>query len=124
KIQEDLTAKTQAAQQFKMAHGIISFQDEKVNLVALTMAKVSEQLTEANLKLISAEANYEAVESLKNDPDKLLDMARADQPTGINVNPERNEPIRDVIDNELLQTSASLRAGINEKARKIDDLLR
>ena len=93
KFEAEVNEKRRALLAFKEKHGILSFQDERGNLILQSLAKISEALTTARIETIDARAAYDGVEALSATPQKLLELARAELPreTVVNVDHDANE---------------------------------
>ncbi len=124
KQEKELGERRQATLDFKRKNGILSFQDEKGNIVLQRLSKLSEALTSAQLEAMDALANLEVVEGLKSEPSKLLELAKSEQPKDMQVNVDHAETSHDQTDAHLLASGDALRADIEATERRIDKLRR
>jgi capsular exopolysaccharide synthesis family protein len=91
RLTEDLRVAVQAVTDKRKANGILSFAGDRSNIIYETLAKLSAELTNAEMALITARSDYDWMTSLrdKNDRGALLELAklrvRANMPTAMEV---------------------------------------
>jgi capsular exopolysaccharide synthesis family protein len=124
KREAELDTRRKATLEFKRSHGILSFQDEKGNIVLQRLSRLSELLTTAQLETMDAKSNLDMVEDLQNSPLQLLALARSDQPRAMELNLDRLENSHEQFDARLLASGDALRAGIEQAERQLDKLRR
>jgi succinoglycan biosynthesis transport protein ExoP len=90
KLEKEVSEKRSNLLAFKQSHGILSFQDERGNIVSQSLAKISEVLTTARIETIDAKAAYDGIKQIAGDPKKVLQLARADQAKDTIVNIDRD----------------------------------
>ena len=71
KLEESLT--------FKRDNGMLSFLDDRGNIVTERLGRLSQSLTDVQLEKIDAESHYQWVMKLAEEPKQLLEYARAEQ---------------------------------------------
>ena len=124
KREVELAEHRKATLDFKRSHGMLSFQDEKGNIVLQRLSKLSEALTTAEMDSLDAASNLQVVQGLRDQPDKLLDLARGDQPTAMEVNVDRGGGSHDQVDSRLLASGDLIRSEIELAERNLDRLRR
>jgi succinoglycan biosynthesis transport protein ExoP len=121
----ELDGKRKLVLEFQRSHGILSFRDEKGNIVMQRLAKLSESLTNAQIEVMDAQANLDAAEQIKGDPIKILELAKSATPKGdMDIKLDNSEASRDPIDMELLGSVRALRADIEQTQRRVERLKR
>jgi len=71
KYEQKLLEKQQAVLKFTRENGTVSFDDNDNNIVMKRLVRLSEALTETQLEIAEAKADYDAFESIMHDPDKV-----------------------------------------------------
>jgi capsular exopolysaccharide synthesis family protein len=85
KRDKELSDKYEEMVQFTRENGVVSFDNKGGNIVFQKLIALSEALTEAQLITINAQADYEAVKAMADDPAKVKQFAAALPTTGIHV---------------------------------------
>jgi capsular exopolysaccharide synthesis family protein len=85
KRDKELSNKYEEMVQFTRENGVVSFDNKGGNVVFQKLITLSEALTEAQLMTINAQADYEAVKAIADDPAKVKQFAAALPTTGIRV---------------------------------------
>ncbi len=87
KVKRDaqLTEKFQQLVQFTKENGIVSFDDKNGPIVFQRLAKLSTALTDAQLATINAKADFEAILSMVDEPEKIKQFAMAQPNAGVRV---------------------------------------
>ena len=85
KRDKELSVKYEEMIQFTRENGVVSFDNKGGNVVFQKLLTLSETLTEAQLMTINAQADYEAVKAIADDPGKVKQFAAAMPTTGIRV---------------------------------------
>jgi capsular exopolysaccharide synthesis family protein len=79
----DMKQKSQALMAFKQANGMLSFADEKGNIITQRLGRLSEEITDAQLQTIRAAADYKAAKAaLEGDPARRGEWLKALQAKG------------------------------------------
>jgi len=85
KRDKELSDKYEEMVQFTRENGVVSFDNKGGNVVFQKLITLSEALTEAQLITINAQADYEAVKAIADNPTKVKQFAAALPTTGIRV---------------------------------------
>jgi capsular exopolysaccharide synthesis family protein len=85
KRDKELSDKYEEMVQFTRENGVVSFDNKGGNIVFQKLITLSEALTEAQLMTINAQADYEAVKAIADNPAKVKQFAAALPTTGIRV---------------------------------------
>ena len=85
KRDKELSDKYEEMVQFTRENGVVSFDNKGGNVVFQRLITLSEALTEAQLTTINAQADYEAVKAIADNPAKVKQFAAALPTTGIRV---------------------------------------
>jgi capsular exopolysaccharide synthesis family protein len=88
KRDKELSDKYEEMVQFTRENGVVSFDNKGGNVVFQKLIMLSEALTEAQLMTINAQADYEVVKAIADDPAKVKQFVAACQPqvAGVLVN--------------------------------------
>ena len=70
---------------FTRENGVVSLDQQGGNIVFDRLSKLSTALTEAQLMALNAQADYEAVKSMANEPNKVKQYASASTTAGVRV---------------------------------------
>jgi capsular exopolysaccharide synthesis family protein len=103
---------------FKKAHPELGFQGEKGSTIVMKLDRLSTALTEAELQLIDANAEYQSVMSMKNDPAKLrqfLETKRAVGGVFVSTQDETSRLQSEIIGLEADQTALQLQQNHYQK---------
>jgi len=85
KRDKELSEKFQQILDFTRENGVVSFDNSGGHIVFERLTKLSSALTEAQLATINAKADFEAVESMTNEPDKIKQFASASPTSNVRV---------------------------------------
>ena len=85
KRDKELSGKYEKMVQFTRENGVVSFDNKGGNVIFQKLIKLSEALTETQLMSINAQADYEAVKNMADDPSKIKQFAAALPTTGVRV---------------------------------------
>jgi capsular exopolysaccharide synthesis family protein len=85
KRDKELSDKYEEMVQFTRENGVVSFDNKGGNVVFQKLITLSEALTEAQLMTINAQADYEAVKAIADNPAKVKQFEAALPTTGIRV---------------------------------------
>jgi len=85
KRDKELSDKYEEMVQFTREHGVVSFDNKGGNVAFQKLIKLSEALTEAQLMTINAQADYEAVKAIANDPTQVKQFAAALPTVGVRI---------------------------------------
>jgi capsular exopolysaccharide synthesis family protein len=85
KRDEELSNKFTELIQFTKDNGVVSFENNGGNVVFERLSKLSSALTEAQLVTLNAKADYEAVSSMVDEPEKIRQFAGISAGTGPQV---------------------------------------
>jgi capsular exopolysaccharide synthesis family protein len=88
KRDKELSDKYEEMVQFTRENGVVSFDNKGGNVVFQKLITLSEALTESQLTTINAQADYEVVKAIADDPAKVKQFVAACQPqvSGVLVN--------------------------------------
>ena len=81
----ELTARFQDLLEFTRENGVVSFDNSGGNVVFQRLTKLSTALTDVQLMTINAKADYEAVKSMADDPEKIRQFAMASPALGVQI---------------------------------------
>ena len=85
KRDKELSDKYEEMVQFTRENGMVSFDNKGGNVIFQKLIALSGALTEAQLTAINAQADYEAVKSMTDDPSKVKQFAAAMPTAGVRV---------------------------------------
>lgn len=85
KRDRELSDKYEEMVQFTRENGVVSFDNQGGNVVFQKLIKLSEALTEAQLMTIEAQADYEAVKAIADDPAQVKQFAAALPTVGVRI---------------------------------------
>ena len=85
KRDKELSDKYEEMIQFTRENGVVSFDNKGGNVIFQKLLTLSGALTESQLMTINAQADYEAVKAIADDPEKVKQFASAMPTTGIRV---------------------------------------
>lgn len=85
KRDKELSDKHAEMLEFTKVNGVVSFDDKGGNIVFDRLAKLSSALTEAELAVLNAKADFDAIESMANEPAKIRQFAAASASAGVRV---------------------------------------
>ncbi|HEW79339.1 MAG TPA: hypothetical protein ENH34_05175, partial [Phycisphaerales bacterium] len=85
KRDKELSDKYEEMVQFTRENGVVSFDNQGGNVVFQKLIKLSEALTEAQLMTIEAQADYEAVKAIADDPAQVKQFAAALPTVGVRI---------------------------------------
>ena len=85
KRDKELSDKYEEMIQFTRENGVVSFDNKGGNVIFQKLLTLSGALTESQLMTINAQADYEAVKAIADDPGKVKQFAAAMPTTGIRV---------------------------------------
>lgn len=71
--------------EFTRENGVVSLEKSDVHIVFKRLSKLSSALTDAQLETINAKADYEAVLSMADEPEKIKQFAMAQPSAGVRV---------------------------------------
>jgi capsular exopolysaccharide synthesis family protein len=106
KREKDLSDKYEEMVQFTRENGVVSFDNKGGNVIFQKLMTLSEALTEAQLMTINAQADYEVVKAIADEPAKVKQFVTARQPqvSGGLVNDTETQ-----LESELRNTEAELK---------------
>lgn len=121
----ELDVRRKAKFEFLRSHNILSFQqDDKSNIVLQKLSRLSESLTTAQLEVMDAQAILDAAVAAKSDRAKILDVAKMDQPKGMEVNVDQKDNSHDGVAQHLYVAHDALQAEIEQTERNLNKLRR
>ena len=82
---KELSNKYEELIRFTRENGVVSFDNKGGNVVFQKLLKLSEALTESQLMTINAQADYEAVKAIADDPEKVKQFAAALPTVGVRI---------------------------------------
>ena len=85
KRDQELSDKLKEMLEFTKQNGVVSFNNEGGNITFERLSKLSGALTEAQLAALNAKADFDAVQSMANEPAKIKQFAAASDSTGVRV---------------------------------------
>ena len=85
KRDQELTDTVSELMQFTRENGVVSLDQQGGNIVFDRLSKLSSALTEAQLMALNAQADYEAVKSMADEPKKVKQYASASSTAGVRV---------------------------------------
>ncbi len=75
KREAELSKRLEEIVDFKRKHGVVVLQGERGNILIQQLSQLSDALIQAELEEVDAKAAYEAVQSVKDDPEKVRRLA-------------------------------------------------
>lgn len=88
KINTQLNGKLAAMVDFKKANEALAFEYKNSNIILDRLSRLSEAVTQAQLKTIEEKSNYETIRTMVSDPLKLQEFVRAQRARGFYVSSE------------------------------------
>jgi capsular exopolysaccharide synthesis family protein len=85
KRDKELSDKFTEMLEFTRKNGVVSFDAKNGNIVFERLTKLSGALTEAQLAVLNAKADYEAVKSMADEPAKIKQFAHASSYAGVSI---------------------------------------
>lgn len=82
---KELSERLDKLLEFTRENSIVSLDNQSGNVIFDRLAKLSTELTSAQLNSLNAKADYEAVKSMENDPFKIKQFASASSTAGVQV---------------------------------------
>jgi capsular exopolysaccharide synthesis family protein len=82
---KELSERLDKLLEFTRENSIVSLDNQGGNVIFDRLAKLSTELTSAQLNSLNAKADYEAVKSMENDPFKIKQFASASSTAGVQV---------------------------------------
>jgi len=120
----ELAVKTKAMVNFKKANGALSFESDKTNIITQRLARLSDALTEAQLKAIDVKATYETTASAIKDPAQLRQIVEAQYLSkGMSVYLEQQDrALQTDLARLELQLSLARKQGLGDDHRIVENL--
>jgi capsular exopolysaccharide synthesis family protein len=82
---KELSERLDKLLEFTRENSIVSLDNQSGNIILDRLAKLSTELTSAQLNSLNAKADYEAVKSMENEPFKIKQFASASSTAGVQV---------------------------------------
>ena len=111
KYEQKLLQKQQALLEFTRQNGTVTFDDHENNIVMKRLVRLSEALTETQLEIAEAKADYDAFQPIMHDPDKVRQFFQVLY-QGQDKHPTfSNQELREENENLLIQLEILRREG-------------
>ena len=102
----ELNALLEEMIRFKQVHRTLSLQSDRGNITFQKLAQLSEMMTDEQLKLFNARANYQVIRAVQDDPATLRYLIQSNHLIGMPTSVDRTEEIR--LSSELKQLEVEL----------------
>ena len=101
----ELAEKTKAVLDFKQANAALSFESDRGNVLIQRVVRLSDALTDAQLKAADAKATLNAATALADNPGKLRELIDADRASKSFSSISRDEQLRNQLTQMMVQQS-------------------